>query len=168
MAETLEAGGELKKYHVALFVTEAGAGAPTWTQVCKSTDNTITLNAQTAERDFIVDHAPTTIIERYSPSLSEPLTLVKGESDYDFFWKKFYELPVGTKAKGKMLIVFYNDEEKAGGKSKFKSWLCNVLFTFDNLNPVDGTLTVNTNINGTITKGTCEVAGNVPTFTAAA
>ena len=136
--------------------------------MCKSTDNTITLNAQTAERDFIVDHAPTTIIERYSPSLSEPLTLVKGEGDYDFLWKKFYELPVGAKAKGKMLIVFYNEEEKAGGKSKFKSWLCNVLFTFDNLNPVDGTLTVNTNINGTITKGTCEVAGNVPTFTAAA
>jgi len=162
MAETLEAGGELKKYHVALFVAEAGSGTPTWTQVCKSTDNTITLNAQTAERDFIVDHAPTTIIERYSPSLSEPLTLVKGESDYDFFWKKFYELPVGAKAKGKMLIVFYN-----GGTSKFKAWSCNVLFTFDNLNPVDGTLTVNININGTITKGTCEVVGSVPTFTEA-
>ena len=165
MAETLEAGGELKKYHVALFVAEAGSGAPTWVQVCKSTDNTITLNAQTAERDFIVDHAPTTIIERYSPSLSEPLTLVKGEGDYGFFWQKFYELPVGAKAKGRMLIVFYNDEETSGGTSKFKAWSCNVLFTFDNLNPVDGTLTVNININGTITKGTCEIDENVPTFT---
>ncbi len=70
MAETLEAGGELKNITSRYLSCGSGNRRAHRTQASgKSTDNTIMSNAQTAERDFIVDHAPTTI-ERYAPSLS--------------------------------------------------------------------------------------------------
>lgn len=156
----LENGGEVKKFHVALFVDELEKKG--YVQIQKSTDNTITMNAETLDRDFIVDESPTTILSKYKPSLSEPLTLVKGEADYDFFWKKFYGMATGSSAKGTLLIVFYNDETSDG---KFKAWEGEVLFVLDNFNPTESVLTVNINMNGTVKKGLATITGGTVTFT---
>ena len=67
----------IKKYHVALFLN-GGTTSVEWKQIKKSTDNTITMNAETQTFDYIDDEAPTTEINRYAPSLSQPITMYKG------------------------------------------------------------------------------------------
>ena len=73
----LEKGGQVKKYHVALLVNSGTKTAAKWVQIEKSTDNTITMNAETEDRDFIVDTNPTTILKKYKPSMSEPIESIR-------------------------------------------------------------------------------------------
>lgn len=159
---TLAKGEQLKKYHVALLVNSGTSDTPDWVQIEKSTDNTITMNAETEDRDFIVDVNPTTVLTKYKPSLSEPITLYKGNPDYEFFWKKFYDMDVGSNAVTEILVVFMNDE---AGADKYKAWRASCVVVCDSLNPVDSTLTFSINFNGTISKGYVEVTGGKPTFT---
>lgn len=160
---TLAKGEQLKKYHVALLLNSGTSDAPEWVQIEKSTDNTITMNAETEDRDFITDVNPTTILKKYKPSLSEPITLYKGSPDYEFFWKKFYGMSVGSDAVSEILVVFMNEDL---GTEQYASWRCEVACVCDNLNPVDSTLTFTINFNGTITQGYTAVADGTATFTA--
>lgn len=164
-----EKGEQIKKYHVALFVKKASG---TYTQISKSTDNTITMNAETVDRDFIVDKSPTTLVDRYKPSLSEPITLFKGDDDYEFFWDLFYNQKAGSDALGKVLVVFMNEDETGDSGDEFKAWETDCAFICDNLNPVESTLTFNINMNGTTTMGTVSIDTSTDpatvTFTAAA
>lgn len=158
---TLAEGEQLRKYHVALLVNSGTSDKPEWIQIEKSTDNTITMNAETEDRDFIVDTSATTVLQRYKPSLSEPITLFKGNPDYKFFWKDFYNQAVGSSAVHELLVVFMNE---ASGE-KYKAWLTEATFVVDNLNPVDGILTVTINFNGTTKKGYVTIADGTPAFT---
>ena len=158
-------GDKVEKYHIALLFNAGTKSERDWKQLCKATENTISLNPETEDLDFIVDKAPTTVIKRYKPSLNNPLTLYKGEDDYEYFWPKFYNLPTGSDANGEMLIVFMNEKNTG----KYDAWLCDVTYVLDSLDPVNSTLTCTTNINGTITKGTVTISeAGVPTFEAAA
>lgn len=158
-------GDKLEKVHVAiLFNAAMGEESPSWVQLSKSTENTITMNAETEDLDFIVDKNPTTIIKRYKPSLNNPLTCYKGSPDYEYFWPKFYNMPTGADANGEMLIVFMNDEDSSGN---YKAWKCGVTFVLDNLDPVNSSLTMTTQVNGTVEKGTVKVTGGTPAFTPA-
>lgn len=148
-------GEQIKKYHVALFVKKASG---TYTQISKSTDNTITMNAETVDRDFIVDKSPTTLVDRYKPSLSEPITLFKGDADYEFFWDLFYNQKAGSDAQGKILVVFLNeDTTDSDSNTVYKAWETDCSFVCDNLNPVESTLTFNINMNGTTALGTVAI-----------
>lgn len=149
-----EKGEQIKKYHVALFVKKTSG---TYVQISKSTDNTITMNAETVDRDFIVDKSPTTLVERYKPSLSEPITLFKGDLDYEFFWDLFYSQKTGANAQGKILVVFMNEDSTGDSGDEFKAWEADCTFICDNLNPVESTLTFNINMNGTPTMGTVSI-----------
>jgi len=157
-------GEQLKKYHVALLLNNGTAAEPDWIQIEKSTDNTITMNAETEDRDFITDTTPTTILTKYKPSMSEPVTLYKGNPDYEFFWKKFYKRAVGASAETEILVVFMNEEPADG---KYEAWKCSCVCVCDSLNPVDSTLTFTINFNGTILDGTVSVdaVSGKPTFT---
>lgn len=159
---TLGKGEQLKKYHVALLLNNGTSDTPDWVQIEKSTDNTITMNAETEDRDFIVDTNPTTILVKYKPSMSEPITLYKGNPDYEFFWNKFYNRSVGSEASTEILVVFMNEEPESG---KYQAWRCDCVCVCDNLNPVDSTLTFTINFNGTIKKGTVAVTDGTPAFT---
>ena len=160
--EDLADGGFVKKYHVALFLNTGTPVSPEWTRIKKSTDNTITMNAETKDFDFISDEAPTTVLDRYKPSLSQPLTMIKGEPDYEYFFGKFFAQATGNDAETEMLIVFYN--AKTGGA--YKAWKTPCLMVFDNMNPVEGTITANVNFNSGTVKGTATVSNGVPVFSA--
>jgi hypothetical protein len=160
----LDAGTMIKKYHVALFLN---GGTPTeleWKQIKKSTDNTITMNAETQTFDYIVDEAPTTEINRYAPSLSQPITMYKGEPDYEFVFDKFFNQAVGAAAHSEILIVFYG----ANDSSAYKAWKASCILQIDNMNPVESTITVTITFNGTTKKGTAVVTNGVPAFTSSA
>lgn len=154
-------GGFVRKYHVALFINKGTSGAPDWFRIEKSTDNTVTMNATTQDYDFIVDESPTTILDQYKPSLSQPITMIKGQEDYEYFFTKFYNQATGDAANTEVLIVFYN--ELVSGTT-FKAWKSGCSVAIDNINPVEGTLTANLSFNGTTEKGTATVTDGVPVF----
>ena len=156
----LEAGTMIKKYHVALFLNGGTESAPEWKQIKKSTDNTITMNAETQTFDYITDEAPTTEINRYAPSLSQPITMYKGEPDYEFVFGKFFNQAVGAAAHSEILIVFYG----ADVSSAYKAWKASCILQIDNMNPVESTITATITFNGTTDKGTVVVTNGVPSF----
>lgn len=151
----------IKKYHVALFLNGSTTSVPDWKQIKKSTDNTITMNAETQSFDYIVDEAPTTEINRYAPSLSQPITMYKGEDDYEFVFDKFFDQAVGADAHSEILIVFYG----ADAASAYKAWKASCILQIDNMNPVESTITATITFSGTTDKGTAVVTDGVPVFT---
>lgn len=157
----MDAGTMIKKYHVALFLNGGTPSLPVWKQIKKSTDNTITMNAETQTFDYITDEAPTTEINRYAPSLSQPITMYKGEPDYEFVFEKFFNQAVGADAHSEILIVFYGADE---GEA-YKAWKASCILQIDNMNPVESTITATITFNGTTEKGTVEVIDGVPVFT---
>ncbi len=157
----LDAGTMIKKYHVALFLNGGIPSVPEWKQIKKSTDNTITMNAETQTFDYITDEAPTTEINRYAPSLSQPITMYKGEDDYEFVFDKFFNQAVGAAAHSEILIVFYGADDS----SAYKAWKASCILQIDNMNPVESTITATITFNGTTDKGTVKVTDGVPVFT---
>jgi len=160
----LDAGTMIKKYHVALFLNGGTPTEPEWKQIKKSTDNTITMNAETQTFDYITDESPTTEINRYAPSLSQPITMYKGEPDYEFVFDKFFNQAVGADAHSEILIVFYG----ADVSSAYKAWKASCILQIDNMNPVESTITATITFNGTTDKGTVAVTDGVPVFTSSA
>lgn len=156
----LQNGDIVKKYHIALYLNKGTSAVPVWFRIKKSTDNTITMNAETTDRDFIADESPTTVIERYKPSLSEPITMFKGEEDYEFTFDKFYKQAVGKEANTECLIVFLN--AKTG--TAYKAWKTDCVLVFDNMTPTESTITVGINFNGTTDKGTVTSNNGQPVF----
>ena len=156
----LDAGTMIKKYHVALFLNGGTETVPEWKQIKKSTDNTITMNAETQTFDYITDESPTTEINRYAPSLSQPVTMYKGEPDYEFVFDKFFNQAVGAAAHSEILIVFYG----ADVASAYKAWKASCILQIDNMNPVESTITATITFNGTTDKGTAVVTNGVPVF----
>jgi len=142
-------GTMLKKHHVGLWLNGGTYEAPKWVRIKKSTENTITMNAETRDVDYIVDENPTTILDKYKPSLSQPIIMYKGEPDFEFVFDKFFKQSVGADAEGEVLIVFYGAD---GGAERAKAWRSKCIFTIDSLNPVDSTITVGINFAGTTEK----------------
>lgn len=158
----IENGDKVEKYHVAILFNKGTSSVPNWIQLAKSTENTISMNAETEDVDYIVDKNPTTLIKRYKPSLNNPLVMVKGSDDYEYFWPKFYNMPTGADANGEMLIVFMNEKDESG---KYAAWKTNVTFVLETLDPVNSQLTLTTQVNGTIEAGLVTVTEGTPSFT---
>ena len=160
----LAEGTMVKKYHVALFINTGTEAVPVWTRIQKSTDNTIAMNAETKTFDYIVDESPTDEVDRYKPSLSQSLTMYKGNADYEYFFEKFFAQATGDDAHAQILIVFY----AADVASAYKAWKSDCILVLDNMNPVESTITANINFNGTTNKKTAVVTAGVPVFTSTA
>lgn len=158
---TLADGTMLKKFHTLLFLNTGTPTVPVWKQIKKSTDNTVTMNPETMTFDYIVDENPTTEIDRYSPSLSQPITMYKGEADYEYLFDKFFSQAVGANAHSQLMIVFLGHDVA----SSYKAWKTDCVLTIDNMNPVESTITATINFNGTTEKGTAVVTAGVPAFT---
>ena len=157
----LDLGTMLKKYHFALFLNGGTDSVISWLQIRKSTDNTITGNPETQTFDYIVDESPTTEVSRYAPTLSQPITMYKGDPSFEYVWEKFYNQAVGADAHSDILVVFYGADE---GEA-YKAWKASCILTIDNLNPVESVITATITFNGTTEKGTAVVTDGVPVFT---
>jgi hypothetical protein len=152
-------GTQVKKHHELFFLNSNTAEAPNWIWIKKSTDNTIAMNPETEVRDFIVDESPTTILTKYAPGMTFPITMYKGEEDYEYFYALFYNLKAGSDAESELLFVDY-----AHGDTNYNAWKATCLVVIDNMNPVDSTITANITINGTVETGTATITDEVPAF----
>ena len=139
----MDDGTKIKKFHNLVFIN---GGTPTvydWKQIRKATDNAVTMNAETTEYDYIVDESPTLVLEKYKPGMSLPITMYKGEADYEYFYDKYYNLKTGADAESKILLIDY-----AHGTSSYNAWLADCVVVIDSMNPVESTITANITMNG--------------------
>ena len=160
-AYDLANGGQVKKYHVGVLINTGTSESPVWTQIKKTTDNTVTMNAVTRDLDFITDESPTTVLDQYKISMSTPLTMFKGEDDYNYIFGKLYNQATGNEAVTDILIVFL--QEKNG--NVYKAWKSKCVLVFDSMSPTESTITPAIKFNGTTEKGTVVITNGNPIFT---
>lgn len=153
----------VKKHKIALFLDKSTSSTPSWVRIKKSTAFDLTLNPETAEYDYIADELPTTELKKYKPSLSQALTMYKGEEDYELVFDRFFKLATGSDAKVKILIVFFQEE---GTEGEYKAWQNEAVMSINDLNSVDSTITFDLNFGGNIEQGTATVEEGVISFVA--
>ena len=123
---------------------DIGKTATKWMQIKKTTAFALAMNPQTKTFDFISDVTPTEEIDSYQPSLSQSLTMLKGEPDYQEIFDMLYELPTGAKAHRPALIVFYQEsgtmEEEGENIEIFKAWHLNALVKVNQMDTVNETI----------------------------
>lgn len=154
--------GIVKKWKIAPFINKGTSDSPEWVRIKKSTALDISLNPVTQDFEYISDESPTTELMSYKPSFNQALTMYKGEPDYDLVFKRFFELKTGDDAKADVLIVFFQEEEPAGG---FKAWQSEAIISVQNMNAVDSTISFDVLFGGTVKKGTVTLPAGKPVFT---
>lgn len=160
-----EAVKKVKKTMIALFINAGTSTEPSWVRIKKSTALEIGLNPETTDYDYIADENPTIELDRYKPSIAGmPLTMYKGEPDFNAIWTRFYDLKTGSDAKTEAMVVFMFDGDNTGG---YKAWKTEATLAISSMNAVDGTITFDLPFGGEIEKGTAKLVEGVPTFTAA-
>ena len=110
-------------------------GESAYTRIKKSTELEISIEANTEEEDYIADERPTNSLNNYAITLSQDLTMYKGEPDFEYFYQKAYNaVPKNEEVKAKALIVFMFDGDKTAG---YKAWETDANILFTSINGVD-------------------------------
>ena len=161
MADEVKTGTMIKKYMVRIFVdTSEGGDGTGYKRIKKSTELEIATEANTEEFDFIANVSPEELVKNYKISLAQDLVMIQGEDDFEYFFDKFYNLPVAPEVKTKAMIVFMFKGDKTNG---YKAWETTANIMFDNMNGVDGKLNFTLNF-GDVALGTATMAAGTPTF----
>lgn len=155
----------IKKHLIALFIDTGTGETPTWTRIKKSTELTISMDAQTEDYDYIADENPTTELTQYKPSIDQPLKMIKDEPDFEYFWKMFFNMKVGEEAKTNYLMVFMFDKKGSDNAIAYGAWSGECTIAFDELNANDSELSFNLALGATVKKGTATVTGTAPDYT---
>ena len=156
----------LKKFKTIPFLNIATDTTAKYARIGKSTIFDLVLNAQTETNDFIEDEMPTDDVTYYKPELAQELQCNKGDAAFDYLYDMFFNLPTGEDVKKNLLIVF---DGNIGTESaaKFNAWDTTATLILDHFDSVAEKIYFKFSINK-ITRGTCTVADNVPTFTKSA
>ena len=95
MADEVKTGTMIKKYMVGIFIdTSEGGDGTGYKRIKKSTELEIATEANTEEFDFIANVNPEELLKNYKISLAQDLVMIQGEEDFEYFFDKFYNLPV--------------------------------------------------------------------------
>ena len=157
----------LEKHQTAVFIdvsnTLNGSGewTPSWKRVELSTIFALNPNPQTETLDFIAYEAPVEEITKYQPELPLECATYEGDAAFDFLYKLYKSLPVGSAAHVPTLICF-------GGTDKDAWQIKKTTVVFGELNTVDRKLNFTEKFGGDIEKGTYTITSGTPAFTAAA
>ena len=65
----------IKKHQIGLFVDTSDTSTPAYKRLKKSTELTISMEAETEDYDYIADESPTTELTEYKPEIEQPLRL---------------------------------------------------------------------------------------------
>ncbi|MCR5607138.1 MAG: hypothetical protein K6F69_10045 [Treponema sp.] len=158
-------GTMVKKWKIAPFLNKGTIPEPNWFRIKKSTAFDLALNPETQDYDYISDESPTTEIIKYKPSLTQSLTMYKGEDDYEEIFNHFYNLHTGSDAKTEILLVFFQESQTVGSNTYYKAWKSDCVIAVNNLNSVDSTLSFDIFMNGTVDKGYITITDGSPVYT---
>lgn len=153
--------GLVKHHQVAPFLNNGTKTAPAWIRLAKTTAITISMNPVTQEYDYAADESPSTELLQYKPSLNQPLAMHKGESDYEFVFKRFFEMNTGDDAKSEILLVFFQEKNTDGS---YKAWKTDCVVSCNNLDAYGSTLDFDVLFGGTVKKGTVTIVDGIPIF----
>lgn len=154
----------ITKPQIALFVNTATSGEENWARIKKSTELTISMEAETEDYEYIVDEIATTELLRYKPEIEQPLKMIAGESDFEFFWDMYYNMKVGEDAKCDLLIAFMFDNTGTSDKPSYRAWRTTATVTFDELAANDSELSFTFAFGKEVKKGTVSVTGTAPDY----
>lgn len=153
----------VKKHQIGLFIdTGNDTTSPKFRRIKKSTELTISMNPETQTFDYIADESPTTELNKYAPSIDQPLTMYEGEDDFKMLFERFFKMHVGTEAHARVMIVFMFAGDTTNG---YLAWESDSILQISEMNAVDSTLTMNVTFGGTVRKGVATVLDGIPTFT---
>lgn len=139
-------------------------GESSYTRIEKSTELEISIEANTEEEDYIADERPTNSLNNYAITLSQDLTMYKGNPDFEYFYEKAYNaVPKNEEVKTKALIVFMFDGDATAG---YKAWETDANVLFTSINGVDSKINFDIEF-GNMRIGNAKMAEGVPTFTEA-
>lgn len=157
----------IKKHLIRPFLNSGTSLSPVWIQIKKATENTINMNPQTEDRDYISDEQPTTEILSYKLGVSYGVTTYKGQPDFDLFYDLYKNRYVGSDAQKELLLTYLFDKIIVGGSTMFYAQKWNATVVVNDFNTVGSVIDVDVNANGTPTVGyiTIDDNGDV-TFTA--
>lgn len=161
MADEVKTGTMIKKYMVGVFIdTSEGGDGTGYKRIKKSTELEIATEANTEEFDFIANVNPEELLKNYKISLAQDLVMIQGQDDFEYFFDKFYNLPVVPEVKAKAMIVFMFKGDKTNG---YKAWETMTNIMYDSMNGVDGKINFTLNF-GDVILGTATMADGTPTF----
>lgn len=153
----------VKKHMIAVFLdTGNDLANPNFVRIKKSVEFSLALNPETVVYDYIADESPTEELDKYKPSISQPLTMYKGEPDFDMIFDRFFNLDVGLDAHARVMLVFKFDGTPEKG---YKAWESDCVISIDTLDSVASQITFNVLFGGTVRKGIATMVDGKPTFT---
>lgn len=153
----------VKKHLIGLFIdTGNDVNNQRFRRIKKSTELTVSMNPVTNEYDYIADESPTSEVDKYQPSIDQPLTMYKDEPDFKMIFERFFKMNVGNDAHARVMLVYMFAGNKESG---FLAWESDCILQISEMNAVDSTITMNITFGGTVRKGYATVVNDVPTFT---
>ena len=157
----------IKKHQIGLFVDTSSTSTAAFKRIKKSTELTLAMNPETEDYDYIADENPTTELTSYKPEIEQPLKMIKGEDDFEYFWDLFYDMKVGEEAKTTAIVAFMFDCTETGTGTVVKhyaAWKVEATVVFNEMNANDSELNFNLNFGGTVSKGWVKLTEGVPTW----
>lgn len=152
----------VKKHQIGLFIDIGNdKNNQDFHRIKKSTELTVSMNPVTQEFDYIADESPTTEMDKYAPSIDQPLTMYEGEADFKMLFKRYFYQNTGTEAHARVMLVYMFAGDATSGYLAHES---DCVLQISELNAVDGTLTMNITFGGTTRKGVATMVDGKPTF----
>ena len=156
----------IKKHLIRPFLNGGTSQSPDWIQIKKATENTINMNPNTEDRDYISDEQPTTELISYKMGVSYGVTTYKGEPDFELFYDLYKNRYVGSDAHKELLLVYLFDKVQSGNDVMYYAQKWNSTVVVNNFNTVGSVIEVDVNANGTPVIGYVTIAANgTVTFT---
>lgn len=157
MADEMTNGTVIKSEDVAIFIKDT----ETYFRLQKSTGLEITSDTETEEKKFIADKNTTVFSKATTIALSNDLYTIKGEADYEFFFKKWVDLINKNPEDIDVLVVYKAHGDASTG---YQAWhFPETKLVFTSYNAVDSTLNFDFNF-GQGETGTVTMSDGTPTF----
>ena len=155
----------IKKHLIRPFLNSGTSANPSWVQIKKATENTINMNPNTEDRDYISDEQPTTELISYKMGVSYGVTTYKGEPDFELFYDLYKNRYVGSDAQKELLLAYLFDKEQVGDDVMYYAQKWNSTIVVNDFNTVGTVIDVDVNANGTPTEGYITITDGTVAFT---
>ena len=132
--------GLIKKTAFVPFLDVSKTSTPSYKRIKKSTTFSLSFNPQSKTFDFISSDSPHEEIDSYQPSLSQSLTMFKGDDDFEAIFDLCYHLPTGGDAHRNVILGFiasYCDVGEEGAAVRYyKAWAVDAVVKLGTLDSV--------------------------------
>lgn len=158
--------GLIHKTKFVPFIDTSKTDTPTWVQLEKSTNFSISFNPQEKTFDFISSESPQTEIDSYQPSLSQSITMYDDQPDFDAIFDMCFNLPTGGDAHRKVLLAFYARKSEAldSDTTYYEAWLVDSVVKLGTLDSVNQTIDFDLPLNKHETGAVTLDGSGVPTW----